>query len=117
MLNGGEKKMKNQKQTEKQLTWEYFWGQKREELWAMLKVALVVISILMGMVFIPYLIAVFINNLFLDYDIPIELLWAIGALILTFGYAFTHPLIYWVKSNWKRAKQRAKVEMKRRKGK
>lgn len=112
----------NQKEF-KRLTWKYFFQQKREEIFRFFKLVLSVILFSAVVIFILVLINNYIAYPFGKWlyenvggyysDIFIFCLfgWMVLSLIGAIIYCLSSSIWNWIKSNWRKAKERAEKEL------
>lgn len=118
--------MKNQKQ----LTWEYFWEQKREEIISKFRPILIIAFIILssyvvGSLVVPEdscfeydtLVCSAIETFLITFIMGFLLIILILTVLFCTYYIIINAFIDWIKSNWKKAKRRAEDEVRWRKRK
>lgn len=106
--------MGNKQKQLQSLTWKYFWEQKLEEAGKPILIGLLILVIpLIPLLFIDLQTTSeigIIGNFLLNYLISI-IVCVIIFMILMAIYSIIEGLIKWIKSNWKKARRRAKHQV------
>jgi len=93
----------------KKQTWKYFWEQKIEEIKNFFVGLFILYSIVNIFGFFAEIVSLSLTNEFN--------LYFFYAGIMTIVFWFSTGLTYWIKSNWKKAKERAEKDFKKSKNK